>query len=77
MVGGSSCEWRYEGSEEEFKVGISAFTEVKNVFNVETSSISDSAFLSRNSWMFADFLHRPESFLTMSHHLLQSLLRLP
>ena len=37
------------------------------MYNVETS------FLSRISWMFYDFLHCPESLLTMSHYLLQSI----
>ena len=51
MEGGSSREWRYAGSEEKFKVGISEFTELKNVFNVETSSLSDHTFSSRISWV--------------------------
>ena len=68
MAGRSSCEWRYAGIEEEFNT--SAFTEVKNV---EASSLSDSTFSSQISWMFDDFLHCPESLLTISHHLLQSI----
>ena len=42
------------------------------MFNVETSSLSDNTFSSRISWMFDDFLHRPESLMTILHHLLPS-----
>ena len=73
MAGRSSCEWRYAGIEEEFNT--SAFNEIENVFNhfnVEASSLSNSIFSSRINWMFHDFLHCPESLLTISHHLLQS-----
>jgi hypothetical protein len=68
IVRGTSSELGYAGSEKTSNGGMSAFTEVKQVFRVETNSLLDNIFPFQFSRMFDNFLVRPESLLTISHH---------
>ena len=47
IVGGTSDDGRYAGSEDVASGGMSALTDVKKVFRVKTNSLSDKLFPSR------------------------------